>query len=169
MCAVCCVLCACAQPWGTGGAAAHDICVSWMLLLSRTRKSGRFPCTTTHACFLPPQRQVVDKDGNACSFINSNYMGFGNGLGEKKPPVMSRVLSLRFLLPAFFRYRTHTHTHTHTRIHSLAHSLTLALSLPPVSNFCTVPEGCGFTLQNRGANFVLQEGIVPIHHHNHCP
>ena len=77
---------------------------------------------------------AVDGDGNACAFICSNYCAFGSGL-EQRPAAVG----------IFERFRPENDE----------------TSLPTLLVFFFVglaPLGCGFTLHNRGYNFVLEDG-----------
>jgi gamma-glutamyltranspeptidase / glutathione hydrolase len=65
---------------------------------------------------------VTDQWGNAASYIQSNYAGFGTG-GQHA---------------------------VRTQVIRLAHKFSPA-----------IPKGCGFTLQNRGSGFVLNDDTHP--------
>ncbi|KAG0185170.1 hypothetical protein DFQ28_009842 [Apophysomyces sp. BC1034] len=70
-------------------------------LISLEHRNNEIECGYPEKSSNTVYLSVVDKEGNACSFINSNYMHFGTGI---------------------------------------------------------IPDGCGFTLHNRGCNFVLVDG-----------
>lgn len=75
---------------------------------------------------------VADEHGNACSFINSNY--------QVRRPLAT----------------------TSTLLAAAAKGPGMMRTSPPLQGFGTgiIPEGCGFTLQNRGGNFLLD----PVKH-----
>ena len=90
---------------------------------------------------------AVDGMGNACSFINSNYMGFGTGV----PPSQHQQAMSTGRHSMHCQHARHRHHCAPAHVSSAAHK-----AVPICAGI--VPDGCGFTLQNRGQNFILEEG-----------
>lgn len=97
---------------------------------------------------------VVDGEGNGCSFINSNYEGFGSGKPFTNSPRHICKSSNNQARKSAVKWPSLQHPRDPYGMRSCSQ-----LQGPETNSWFfiagIVPDGCGFALQNRGHNFIL--------------